>query len=65
MVKSASHMITKLKDGVDYAKFKAWLSALRDWVESHSHLTPDQLGPASLRAIIRISIDPELYDAME
>ena len=58
-------MVTKLKKGVSYTTFKAWISALHDWLASHSQLSPEQLGPASLRAIIRLTIDNELYTVLE
>ena len=58
-------MVTKLKKGVSYTTFKAWVSALHDWLASHAQLTPEQLGPASLRAIIRLTIDNELYTVLE
>ena len=52
LIKSVGQMVTKLKKGVSYTTFKAWVSALHDWLTSHAQLTPEQLGPASLRAIV-------------
>ena len=65
LIKSVGQMVTKLKKGVSYTTFKAWVSALHDWLASHAQLTPEQLGPASLRAIIRLTIDNELYTVLE
>ena len=35
MVKLVGTMVTKLPDTATYAKFKAWLLAVEDWVVSH------------------------------
>ena len=56
MVKSAGPMIDKLGKGVDYPKFKQWTTAFYDWIASHTHLSPEQLGPYSLRVVLRLSI---------
>ena len=55
MVKSAGPMMDKLGKGVDYPKFKLWTSAFYDWIASHTHLPPEQLGPYSLRVVLRLS----------
>ena len=36
-----------------------------DWLASHTQLSPDQLGLKSLRAIIRLSIDQDLFGALD
>ena len=56
MVKSAGPMMNKLGKGVDYPKFKRWASTFYDWITSHTHLSPEQLGPYSLWVVLRLSI---------
>ena len=36
LIKSVGQMVTKLKKGVSYTTFKAWVSALHDWLASHA-----------------------------
>ena len=48
MVKSSAQMVTRLQEQATYASFKAWLLAVKDWVLSHTHTTPDNLGPVTI-----------------
>ena len=41
LIKSVGQMVSKLKKGVSYTTFKAWVSALHDWLASHAQLTPE------------------------
>ena len=41
MVKLAGPMIDKLGKGVNYPKFKLWISTFYDWIASHTHLSPE------------------------
>ena len=61
MVKSVSTMVTKLPDTATYAKFKAWLSAVEDWVASHLGAALEALGPHAVRTVVRLTMTPELY----
>ena len=36
-----------------------------DWLASHTQLAPEQLGPKSLRAVIRLSVEQELFGALD
>ena len=65
MVKSAASMVTRLPDTATYAKFKAWLSAVEDWVASHLGTPPDALGPHAVRTTARLSMTAELYALLE
>ena len=65
MVKSAASMVTRLPDTATYAKFKAWLSAVEDWVASHLGTSPDALGPHAVRTTARLSMTAELYSLLE
>ena len=64
MVKSANVLIDKLKDGCTFDSFKAWTSFMYDWVNSHTQLTPDDLGPKSLRQILKMGISNEFFTAL-
>ena len=65
MVKSAPTMVSKLVDTASYAKYKAWLSTVEDWVASHLNTTPDTLGPHAVRTAARLSMSAELYAMLE
>ena len=47
MVKSSAQVVTPLQEQATYTSFKAWLSAVEDWVLSHTHTMPDNLGLAT------------------
>ena len=36
-----------------------------DWVFSHTQVYPDHLGPTAVRSVARMTLDPELYTALE
>lgn len=65
MVKSVGTMVAKLPDTATYAKFKAWLSAVEDWVASHLGASQDALGPNAVRTVARLTMAPELYAVLE
>ena len=45
--------------------FKAWLSAVEDWVSSHTHTMPDNLGPATVRTMACLTMSPDIYSWLE
>ena len=65
MVKFVSTMVTKLLDTATYAKFKAWLWAVEDWVASHLGAALEALGPHAVRTVTRLTMTPELYAVLE
>ena len=65
MVKSAPTMVSKLKSTAKYETLKAWASAVDDWVFSHTQVYPDALGPTAVRSVARMTLDMELYTALE
>ena len=65
MVKLVGTMVTKLKDTVTYAKFKAWLSAVEDWVVSHLGTTLEALGPHAVRMVAWLTMMLKLYAVLE
>ena len=65
MVKLVSTMVTKLPGSATYAKFKAWLSAVEDWVASHLGTTLEVLGLHAARTVARLSMMLELYAILE
>ena len=65
MVKSVSTMVTKLLDTAAYAKFKAWLSVVEDWVASHLGAALEALGPHAVRTVARLTMTPELYTVLK
>ena len=58
-------MVTKLPDTATYAKFKAWLSAVEDWVASHLGAALEAVGPHAGRTVTRLTMTPELYAVLE
>ena len=65
MVKSAHALVSKLPANANYGKLKAWQSSVEDWVYSNTQILPDKLGPSAVRSVARMSLDPELYSALE
>ena len=65
MVKSSAQMVTRLQERATYASFKAWLSAVEDWVLSHTHTMPDNLGPATVCAVAHLTMSPDVYSWLE
>ena len=65
MVKSLAQMVTCLLEQATYALFKAWLLAVKDWVSSHTHTKPDNLGPATIHAVARLMMSPDIYSWLE
>ena len=51
MVESVGTMVTKLPDTATYAKFKAWLLAVEDWVASHLGTALEALGPHAVQTV--------------
>ena len=58
-------MVTKLPDTATYAKFKAWLSVVEDWVASHLGAALEALGPHAVRTVTQLTMTPELYAVLE
>ena len=65
MVKSVGTMVTELPDTVTYAKFKAWLSVVEDWVASHLGTTLEALKPHAVQMVMQLTMMPELYAVLE
>ena len=61
MVKLVGTMVTKLPDTATYAKFKAWLLAVEDWVASHLGTMLEVFGPHTIWTVARLTMMPELY----
>ena len=45
--------------------FKAKLSAVEDWVSSHTHTMPDNLGPVTVRTMAHLMMSPDVYSWLE
>ena len=65
MVKSLAQMVTCLQEQATYAYFKAWLLAVEDWVLSHTHTMPNNLGPATVHAMAHLTMSPDVYSWLE
>lgn len=48
-----------------YESYKAWESAVGDWVFSHTSLVPGELRPYSVRSVARMTMTPELYTSLD
>ena len=65
MVKSLVQIVTQLWEWATYASFKAWLLAGEDWMSSHNHIMPDNLGAATACTVACMTINPDIYLALE
>ena len=65
MVKSVGMMVTKLWDTATYAKFKAWLLVVEDWVASHLGTALEAVGPHAVRTVAQLTMMPKLYAILE
>lgn len=64
-MKSAAAMVKKLGPAAKYDQLKAWSSAVDDWVHSHMQVYPDALAPTAVRSVARMTLEAELYTALE
>ena len=58
-------MVTLLQEWDTYTSFKVWLSAVEDWVSSHTHTMPENLGPATICIVACLTISLDDYSALE
>ena len=58
-------MLTSLQKLATYAPFKAWLLVVEDWVSSHAHTMPNNLGLATIRAMAHLTMSPDVYSWLE
>ncbi len=65
MIKSAPTMVKKLVKSANYDVYKAWSSAVDDWIFTHMQIYPEQLGPSAVCSVAHMTLDPELYAALE
>ena len=65
MVKSLAQMVTHMQEQATYASFKAWLLVVEDWVSSHTHTMPNNLGPATVPAVACLTMSPDIYSWLE
>ena len=59
MLKSRSSLLATRLDcekEVKFPAYKAWLSALTDWVFGHTQLPLEMIGPNSLRSVMRMAL---------
>ena len=68
MLKSRSSLLATRLDcekEVKFPAYKAWLSALTDWVFGHTQLPLEMIGPNSLRSVMRMALTQEFYDRLD
>ena len=65
MIKTVVRLVTPLDSSANYEVYKAWESAVGDWVFSHTSLIPGELGPTSVRSVARMTMKPELYTSLD
>ena len=58
-------MVTLLQEWATYALFKAWLLVVKDWVSSHTHTMPNNLGPVTVHAMAHLIMSPDIYSWLE
>lgn len=65
MIKTVSRLVSPLESAANYEQYKAWESAVADWVFSHTSLLPGELGPTSVRSVARMTMKPDLYTSLD
>ena len=65
MVKSLAQMVTCLQKLDTYASFKACILVVEDWESSHTHTTPDNLGPVTIHAVANLTISLDVFSWLE
>ena len=65
MVKSSAQIVTYLQEWATYASFKAWISVVEDWVLSHTHTMPDNLGPTTVHTVVHLIMSLDIYSLLE
>ena len=65
MIKTVARLVTPLDVSANYDAYKAWESAVGDWVFSHTNLLPGELGPTSVISVARMTMKPELYTSLD
>ena len=68
MLKSRSSLLATRLDcerEVKCPAYKAWLSALTDWVFGNTQLPLEMIGPNSLWSIMRMALIQEFYNRLE
>ena len=58
-------MVMRLQEWATYALFKAWLLVVKDWVLSHTHTMPNNLGLASVHAVACLTMSLDVYSWLE
>ena len=54
-------MVTCLQEQATYTSFKAWFSVVKDWVLSHTHITPENLGLVTIHAVAHLKMSLDIY----
>lgn len=65
MIKTVGRLVSPLESSATYDQYKAWESAVGDWVFSHTSIAPCDLGPTSVRSVARMTMKPELYTLLD
>ena len=58
-------MVTHLQDQATYASFKVWFLVVEDWALSHTHTTPDNLGPSTVYNVAHLTMSPDVHFCLE
>ena len=58
-------MVNHLQEWAIYTSFKAWLSAVEDWMLSHTHTMPENLGSVTIHAMAYLTMSPDMYSWLE
>ena len=58
-------MVTHWQEWATYSSFKVWLLVVEDWVLSHTHTMPDNLGLVTICTIARLTMSLDIYSWLE
>ena len=58
-------MVTKINAKSEFPAYKAWKSAVKDWVFGCTSIYPKDLGPQAVRSVAQMTMDQKLYADLE
>ena len=65
MLRNQACVERRLTKTSSYEDFQTWLTAVEDWVQAHADVDLDELGPRTLRTVVRATIDAALLRELD
>ena len=58
-------MVTCLYEWATFTSLKVWILVVEDWVLSHTHTIPENLGPTAIHAVSHLTIRLDVYSTLK